>query len=125
MGGSFGAKNAALLAAVSLLLATVACPPNEVPWPSSTGGIDCQNAKTAAAEALAFLETNAPTFDSSNIVSLSDGVFRPTVNASLEARIKYSWAAAVPKEVFNDWVLPYASVNEARSDWPTSIGIND
>ena len=23
----------------------------------------------------------------------------------------------MPRDVWNDWVLPYASVNEARSDW--------
>jgi len=36
---------------------------------------------------------------------------------ALEARRKFGWASRVPRAVFEDAVLPYANVNEARSDW--------
>ena len=40
-----------------------------------------------------------------------------TVNLALRARTRYGWAAAVPREIFRSAVLPYANVNEARTDW--------
>ena len=41
----------------------------------------------------------------------------PTVNLSLTARQRFSWAARVPRALWQQAVLPYASCNEARSDW--------
>ena len=43
------------------------------------------------------------------------------VNLSLTARQRFPWAASVPRDVWRDAVLPYASVNEARTDWRTLL----
>ena len=32
------------------------------------------------------------------------------------------WAAAVPRDVFDDYSLPYACVNEPRTDWRALVG---
>eukprot|EP00462_Mataza_sp_D1_P024784 CAMPEP_0175126716 /NCGR_PEP_ID=MMETSP0087-20121206/4007_1 /TAXON_ID=136419 /ORGANISM="Unknown Unknown, Strain D1" /LENGTH=266 /DNA_ID=CAMNT_0016408657 /DNA_START=181 /DNA_END=981 /DNA_ORIENTATION=+ len=59
-----------------------------------------------------------PAFDTPNQATLFDqGIVSPTVNISLTTRQLYSWAASVPKSVFFDAVLPYSSVNEARTNW--------
>ena len=34
-----------------------------------------------------------------------------------QVRQNFTWAATVPEEIWLDYVLPYASVNEARTDW--------
>ena len=50
------------------------------------------------------------------------GILLATVQQALQVRQKFSWAAKVPEEVWRDYVLPYASVNEARWGWlETSI----
>ena len=50
--------------------------------------------------------------------SLFDGgPVGPTVNLSLTARQRFGWAARVPRPLWEQAVLPYASCNEARSDW--------
>ena len=48
---------------------------------------------------------------------LDTGLATMGVNASLAAKSMYPWAAEVPKDLWYDYNLPYASVNEARSDW--------
>ena len=42
------------------------------------------------------------------------GILPETVQQALQVRQNFSWAAKVPEEVWRDYVLPYASVNEAR-----------
>ena len=92
----------------------LACPPGTVPWP----GGPCQPTAAAADDATAFLKENMPNFDAPNAATYFDGgIVVPTVNLSLAARQTFPWAAAVPKDIFNDAVLPYASVNEARTNW--------
>jgi len=39
------------------------------------------------------------------------------VNTSLHAKIAFPWAWDVPKDIFNNYILPYASVNENRNNW--------
>jgi hypothetical protein len=59
-----------------------------------------------------------PAFDKPNEATLFDGgIVGPTVDLALKARQQYPWAAKVPTDVFFDAVLPYANVNEARSNW--------
>merc|ERR1719510_1474808 len=59
-----------------------------------------------------------PNFDKPNTATLFDGgIVIPTVNISLIARQKYPWAGNIPIEIYFDYVLPYASVNEARTNW--------
>ncbi len=40
-----------------------------------------------------------------------------TANVSLSVRSLYSWAASVPKDVFEEFVMPYGNVNEARNNF--------
>ena len=104
-----------------------ACGPDMVPWPEADGTTSCQPLAEAEAEALAFLKKNAPPWDVLNeytlfgapggVDGLENGVASVGVNATLAARIAHGWAAAVPKDVFDDYVLPYACVNEPRTDW--------
>ena len=90
------------------------CPAGEVPWPDEP----CQPARAAAAAASDFLRANLPAFDKANEATLFDGgLVGPTVNLSLTARQRFGWAARVPRAIWQDAVLPYASVNEARTDW--------
>jgi hypothetical protein len=48
---------------------------------------------------------------------LNDGVANVGTNVSLEVKATYPWAAAVPLDIYLEYVLPFANVNEARSDW--------
>ena len=90
------------------------CPAGEVPWP----GEPCQPARAATNAASDFLRANLPAFDKPNEQTLFDGgPIGPTVNLSLTARQRFGWAARVPRAVWQDAVLPYASANEARTDW--------
>lgn len=103
---------------VSVVRATGACPPNTVSFPARSGKEDCQPLDDASREAVEFLRANMPAFDRPHTETLFDGgLVGPTVNISLTARALFPWARTVPKEVFFDAVLPYASVNEARTDW--------
>lgn len=43
--------------------------------------------------------------------SLPDGYLEDNVAMALEARHSTSWAAAVPLDIFNNYVLPYASLS--------------
>jgi hypothetical protein len=81
----------------------------------------CQNIDEAVLEATSFLMKNMPSWDRMNNATIVDGVIVSTVNMSLSARMNHPWAAAVPREIFNNFVLPYANVNEARTDWRTHI----
>ena len=90
------------------------CPAGTVPWP----GEPCEAAEKATASATKFLRTNLPAFDLPNVETLFDGgIVEPTVNLSLAARQSFGWAARVPREMWQNAVLPFASVNEARTDW--------
>ena len=90
------------------------CPPGTVPWPTEA----CEPLKQAKADALAFLRTNIFPFDTPNMATLFEGgIAEPTATLALLARAHFGWAARVPREIFNGYVLPYANVNEARTDW--------
>eukprot|EP00588_Corethron_pennatum_P023668 CAMPEP_0194316260 /NCGR_PEP_ID=MMETSP0171-20130528/13075_1 /TAXON_ID=218684 /ORGANISM="Corethron pennatum, Strain L29A3" /LENGTH=373 /DNA_ID=CAMNT_0039072443 /DNA_START=26 /DNA_END=1147 /DNA_ORIENTATION=- len=47
---------------------------------------------------------------------LSDGIAGQTVTLALES-LKYPWTLHLTKELFLEYVLPFAVVNEARSNW--------
>lgn len=91
------------------------CPGGQVPWP--TGPTGCEEMGPAKERAMKFLEENMPPWDVINKGTLKLGILPATVQQALQVRQKFSWAAKVPEEVWRDYVLPYASVNEARSDW--------
>lgn len=48
---------------------------------------------------------------------LDGGLVGPTIECALQAKQNYTWADAVPIEIFHEFVLNYANVNEARSNW--------
>ncbi|EOD11884.1 hypothetical protein EMIHUDRAFT_214245 [Emiliania huxleyi CCMP1516] len=97
------------------------CPPGTVPWP----GEACEPLRRAEASARAFLRANMFPFDAPNTgtlfdnfsASTSSGVAQATASLALSARARFGWAASVPRRLFEGYVLPYASVNEARTDW--------
>ena len=111
-----------LLLGVVARVVAAACPENQVPWPSAPS---CQDFGGAHKEAVAFLRSNAPPVDILNEISLfgqpgagdNAGIASLGANLSLTAKMDLPWAVAVPQDVFNDYVLPYASVNEARTNW--------
>lgn len=65
-------------------------------------------------EAQAFLLANMPERD---LTSLSPEFLRKVVQLALQARNRCEWTRAIPKELFLNDVLPYASLNERRDDW--------
>jgi len=95
-------------------LVSSSCPPDTVPWPNEP----CESVKTATAAANDFLRTNMFAFDQPNAPALfDDGIVVPTISLGLLSRQKFGWAARVPRDIFNEFVLPYANVDEARNDW--------
>lgn len=55
--------------------------------------------------------------DDVDIDGLDSGLVGPTVSLALDAKIHYTWTDALPQEIFYEYVLNYANVNEARSNW--------
>ena len=120
-----------LQAAGFLLVSTVAvsCDKDHVPFPSSNSTTyDCVEYKTAFQDAMQYLEKNLPSFDVINkgTLGFSDanqrsdspsGIIPEGIALALKVRSVYSWAAEVPLDIFHEYVVPYASVNEARSSW--------
>lgn len=99
---------------------TYACPPDHIPWPQDNGSApDCQSLEEATKEAQTFLESNMPPWDVENLETLREGILGPTLTVSLDARDDFPWAESVPKDIWQNYVLPYANVNEPRVDWWT------
>ena len=48
---------------------------------------------------------------------LDAGVAAVAANATLTAKMRWPWAWGVPRDIFRDYVLPYASANEPRTHW--------
>lgn len=117
---------------VAPAVAAASCGTDEVPWPAAGGSIACEPLAAAQKTALAWLRANAPPWDLMNEYSLFGapggvdglefGVASVGVNASLAAKMRRPWAAAVPRDVFDDYSLPYACVNEPRTDWRALVG---
>lgn len=95
---------------------TFACPYGHIPWPKNET-LDCQSVEDADAEAQKFLKSNMPPWDLLNLETLQEGILGPSVNISLTARNAYPWAENIPKDIWLNYVLPYANVNEPRVDW--------
>ncbi|XP_066915543.1 uncharacterized protein [Clytia hemisphaerica] len=103
-----------ILSTLSLLGVESVCPSTTVPWDNG----NCKPISDAVKEATQFLQNQMPDFDKPNNATLFDGgIVEPTVNISLMARQIYPWAGSVPLDVYFDYVLPYANVNEARTNW--------
>ena len=79
-------------------------------------------------DAYKFLLSNLPSWDSTNKASLGfhnddgdvgvdgldNGIATLGINISLEAKQKYFWASNVSEEIYHEFVITYANVNEAR-----------
>jgi transglutaminase-like putative cysteine protease len=48
---------------------------------------------------------------------LSDGILNQTLHYSLMAKSIYPWADAIPRDVYMEYVVPYAVANEPRTDY--------
>ena len=48
---------------------------------------------------------------------LGQGLIGPTIDLALQAKMDYPWTDALPKDIFYEYVLNYANLNEARSNW--------
>ena len=51
-----------------------------------------------------------------DVDGLSDGVLNQTLHYSLEAKRLHPWTDVIPREIYLEYVVPYAVVNEPRSD---------
>ena len=65
-------------------------------------------------EGLAFLTTNMPDIDR---VTLKRKYLIENVRLAYRAMDEVSWGKSVPKEIFLNDILPYASLNERRDRW--------
>ncbi|KAH3756495.1 transglutaminase domain protein [Pelomyxa schiedti] len=61
-----------------------------------------------------FLMQNAPARD---YYTLIPSYINSTINYALSARYSSDWASEVPWDIFTEWVLPYAVVDEPRDNW--------
>jgi hypothetical protein len=48
---------------------------------------------------------------------LGNGMVGPTVQLALDAKVQYSWTDDMPKASFQNYILNYANLNEARTNW--------
>ena len=48
---------------------------------------------------------------------LSDGIANITVHMALDAKVQYPWTRNIPMDIYQEYVLNFVNVNEARSDW--------
>ena len=48
---------------------------------------------------------------------LDDGVGTVGINNAIAAKQLYPWASTVPEDVWLEYVVPYAHVNEGRTNW--------
>lgn len=99
-----------LLPEVAVALAVARC--NGVPWPDR-----CEDFESARARSERFLYENMPPWDVLNNGTYALGLVPASVDHALQVRKNFSWAAQVPEDVWMDYVVPYANVNEARSNW--------
>ena len=73
--------------------------------------INDQRPTTAAEEAVVGAATATARVD-----GLEDGIVNGTVSYSLLAKDLYAWTDLIPKSVYLEYVVPYAVVNEPRTD---------
>jgi hypothetical protein len=93
------------------------CGIQSVSWPLEGGGVHCEDANVTVTDAIAFLESNMPSWDLQKSGSVISGVIEPTASLAVSTKQALPWAASVPRDTWFDYVLPYASVDEARSNW--------
>jgi hypothetical protein len=67
------------------------------------------------------LSINNNNNNSTTVTSLPDGLgnglIGPTIEYALQTKQNYTWADAVSKPIFYEYILNYANLNEARTNW--------
>lgn len=48
---------------------------------------------------------------------LGNGLVEPTISLALDAKVLYGWTDDLPIDIFLEYVLNYANLNEARTNW--------
>ena len=89
-----------------------------------------QTRKEAEKDCLSFLKNNIMDFDlpfketmgfpdedDTTADGLDYGMIQPTIRLALDAKVQYPWTDELPKDIFMDYVLNYANLNEARTNW--------
>lgn len=90
-----------------------------------------QTRKEAESACMSFLKTNVMRFDEPFLETmgipldddgveadgLGNGLVGPTIQISLEAKVRYKWTDDLPPDIFFNYVLNYANLNEARTNW--------
>lgn len=67
---------------------------------------------------LPFVETlGFGTDDDDEPDGLGIGIVTVSIQLALDAKILYPWTDSLPKEIFYNYVLNYANLNEARTNW--------
>jgi hypothetical protein len=102
------------------------CPGTEVPFP----GPSCLPLDVAYTAAYNFLVAGLPSWDRTNAASLGFhsadkpgvdglelGLATLGINISLATKRTRPWAWDMPQDIFNEYVVTYAHVNEARTNW--------
>ncbi|GAX22282.1 hypothetical protein FisN_22Hh072 [Fistulifera solaris] len=65
-----------------------------------------------------FRETMGFTSNDSNAVDgLADGLVGPTIEYALQAKVLFRYTDELPREIWEEYVLNYLHLNEARSNW--------
>ena len=111
--------------AIFEITAALPCSRNEVPFATT-----CIPSDRSYLTAYKFLLANLPSWDVSNAATLGfhnitgdqvdgldDGIATLGINISLTTKQSKPWAVDVPEDIFNEYVVPYAHVNEARNNW--------
>eukprot|EP00536_Pseudo-nitzschia_multiseries_P010115 jgi/Psemu1/307021/fgenesh1_kg.298_\ len=58
-----------------------------------------------------------PAEDHIDADGLGNGLVQPTVSLALDAKVLYKWTDDLPLDIFLEYVLNYANLNEARTNW--------
>mmetsp|Transcript_26832 Transcript_26832/g.73813 ORF Transcript_26832/g.73813 Transcript_26832/m.73813 type:complete len:386 (-) Transcript_26832:2271-3428(-) len=59
----------------------------------------------------------SPNDDHTDPDGLGNGLVEPTISLALDAKVLYKWTDDLPLEIFLEYVLNYANLNEARTNW--------
>lgn len=76
--------------------------------------VTLQETPASQREGMAFLISYMP---ESDLRTISREVLLPNVEYAYKAKEKFAWTRDLPKEIFLNEVLPYASVDETRENW--------
>jgi transglutaminase-like putative cysteine protease len=64
-----------------------------------------------------FRETMGFSNESNAVDGLTDGLIGPTIEYALQAKVLFRYTDELPREIWEEYVLNYLHLNEARSNW--------